>query len=187
MELLEWLESLWSAIMGNMEEDKTIMPTQGLTPVTTPTASVAPVQSTSTVTGTNTSKLDLWCAYAQKREGWFPGSTSYKNNNPGNLKYHGQSLAINTGPKDGSEFCVFKTYIDGYKTLYNMFLADCSGQSTVHPETETIVQYYQGILKNGVYVNGYAPADDKNDPLSYANGAAEAMAVNPDTQIKDLI
>lgn len=132
-------------------------------------------------------KLDLWCAYAQKREGWFPGSDSYENNNPGNLKYLGQTLAINTGPKNGSVFCKFKTYADGYKTLYDMFLADCTGKSSVHPMTETILEYYQGIIEHGIYVNGYAPASDNNDPVSYANDAAEAMGVPVTTQIKDLI
>lgn len=145
---------------------------------------VSPVSPQS---ATEPSKIDLWCQYAQKREGWFPGSPSYINNNPGNLKYHGQSLALNTGPRDGSEFCKFKTYQDGYNSLRDMFIMDCSGKSSVHPATETILEYYQGILEHGIYVNGYAPKSDNNDPISYSQGAADEMGVPVSTQIKDLI
>lgn len=148
-------------------------------------STVAP-QNTQNSTTTE-DRIDLWCAYAQLREGWFPGSLSYVNNNPGNLKFVGQPLALNTGPKDGSELCKFANYGDGYKTLYDMFLDDCSGKSEVHPATETVTEYYQGIMVKGVYVNGYAPSSDNNDPISYAAGAAGAMNVSTNTQLKDLL
>lgn len=185
---IQWFENLFNMLFATEKIATTITPTVTIvqSTINTPlpnTPVIAPVA----VHQTSTSKIDLWCKFTQIREGWYPGSISYINNNPGNLKFHGQPLAINTGLTDGSQFCKFKTYTDGYATLKNMFIADCSGHSTVHPSYETIRQYYQGILEKGIYVNGYAPASDNNDPLSYSDDAAHAMGVPVTTQIKDLL
>jgi len=56
------------------------------------------------------SKLDLFCEAIKEHEGWYPGSRSYRNKNPGNIKYIGQKRAVG---QDSGGFCIFETYTDG--------------------------------------------------------------------------
>lgn len=96
----------------------------------------------------------------QTIEGWFPGSVSQSNNNPGNLKYAGQPGA--TGA-DASGFAVFPTVAAGEQALQNQISLDAS-------RGETIAQF----------AAKYAPAQDSNDPVSYAAqiAAATGLSVN---------
>jgi hypothetical protein len=57
------------------------------------------------------SRLAEWTAAIQSFEGWFPGSVSYRNKNPGNLKYTGQRKAIG---RDAQNHAIFASYKDGY-------------------------------------------------------------------------
>lgn len=96
----------------------------------------------------------------QQLEGWFSGSVSQTNNNPGNLMYAGQPGA--TG-QTSAGFAVFPTYQAGYQALLNQIGLDAS-------RGLTIAQFAQK----------YAPAQDGNDPTSYAAqiAAATGLSVN---------
>jgi hypothetical protein len=96
----------------------------------------------------------------QQLEGWFSGSVSQTNNNPGNLMYAGQPGATGQTP---AGFAVFPTYQAGYQALLNQINLDAS-------RGLTIAQFAQK----------YAPAQDGNDPTSYAAqiAAATGLSVN---------
>jgi hypothetical protein len=96
----------------------------------------------------------------QTVEGWFPGSVSQQNNNPGNLMYAGQPGAIG---QSSSGFAIFDSVSDGYQALLNQIALDAS-------RGETILEF----------ANKYAPAQDGNDPTSYAAqiAAATGLSVN---------
>ena len=96
----------------------------------------------------------------QTIEGWFPGSVSYRNNNPGNLKYAGQPGA--TGA-DSSGFAVFPSIQAGQQALLNQINLDASRGLTI-----------------AQFAAKYAPAQDNNDPASYASqlAAATGLSVN---------
>ena len=96
----------------------------------------------------------------QTIEGWFPGSVSQTNNNPGNLVYAGQPGA--TGASS-SGFAVFPTAQAGYQALLNQINLDASRGLTI-----------------AQFAAKYAPAQDGNDPTSYAAqiAAATGLSVN---------
>lgn len=79
-------------------------------------------------------------------EGWKPGSRSYRNRNPGNLEHLG-------------EYVVYPSMMDGYRALLNDLRAKFTGVSkhNLGPNA-TVLQL----------MNVYAPAEDHNDPESYA-------------------
>lgn len=120
------------------------------------------------------SKIDLWCKATQEHEGYFKGSRSFRNNNPGNLKYVGQATATGADEKG---FCIFPDYESGYNALKNMFTRACLGNSKVYKPEMTLLDFY----------NKYAPSSDDNNPLIYAQFVAKRIGVDITTQIKTLI
>jgi hypothetical protein len=129
-----------------------------------------------------TTMLDKWCLAIQKREGYFSpgqnpnypnGTPSWRNKNPGNLKYVGQKKAVGqAGP-----FCIFATYQDGYDELKSLLTrAATTGIGRYYP-TMTLLQFY----------HVYAPTEDQNDPASYAYYVAKALKVDVTTKIKELL
>ncbi len=122
-----------------------------------------------------TSMIDKMCLAIQQYEGYIPpgvnpsypqGTTAWRNNNPGNLRYVGQFLA--TG-EDARGFAIFKNYQDGYNTLRNMILNAAKGSSKVFNPTMTLVQFF----------GTYAPSSDSNDPNAYAVFVGKQMGVDP--------
>ena len=103
----------------------------------------------------------------QQLEGWFTGSVSQTNNNPGNLMYAGQPGA--TG-QTAAGFAVFPTYQAGYQALQNQIALDASRGLTISQ-----------------FANKYAPAAGGNDPASYAAqlAAATGLSVNDPLSMAD--
>jgi hypothetical protein len=109
--------------------------------------------------------FDAIDAAIQQTEGWFPGSISYRLNNPGNLLYAGQPGAtphpITTSNGVVHVFAEFPTYEAGYAALDRQVALDAS-------RGETIAQFTKKI----------APASDANDPTSYAAILARAAGLS---------
>lgn len=95
----------------------------------------------------------------QTIEGYFPGSISYTNNNPGNLKYVGQAGA--TGA-DSRGFAIFPTYDAGFAALENQVAYDANNGLTI-----------------AQFAAKYAPASDGNNPTSYASTIASTFGLSP--------
>lgn len=94
----------------------------------------------------------------QTIEGWFPGSVSQSNNNPGNLKYAGQPGAIG---QDANGFAIFPTVAAGTQALDNQIALDASRGLTIQQ-----------------FAAKYAPAQDSNNPASYAAQIAAATGLS---------
>ena len=106
-----------------------------------------------TMSTPRTSSLDPIVIVAnaiQHVEGWYPGSRSYRNNNPGNLRETG---ALGQVGVDSSGMAIFDNAEDGMDALLN----DLEAKAEKYP-TMTINQLFQR----------YAPSQDGNNPLSYA-------------------
>jgi hypothetical protein len=94
----------------------------------------------------------------QTIEGWFPGSPSQTNNNPGNLMYAGQYGATGVS---SSGFAVFPDYSTGYQALLNQINLDASRGLTIQQ-----------------FAAKYAPAAGGNNPTSYAAQIAAATGLS---------
>lgn len=126
-------------------------------------------------------KLDLFCKAIKNHEGWFmpgpqypKGSVSFRNKNPGNLRYAEQKGSIG---KDSNNFAIFPTEEVGFAALRHQVEIACNGKSKVFKPTDTILQFFQK----------YAPASDNNEPYIYADNVAKAVGVPITTQMKDLL
>jgi hypothetical protein len=117
--------------------------------------------------------IENFCLAIQKHEGFFQGSRSFRNNNPGNLRYCEQRLAIG---KDKQNFAIFATYQDGFNTLKEMVTRAKNGLSKVYYPEMTLTQWFEK----------YAPSFE-NDVDAYAKAVAGALEVSVDYKIKDLV
>ena len=90
----------------------------------------------------------------QNQEGYYPGSLSFQNNNPGNLVYAGQPGAT-LGP---GGFAVFASYADGYSAMVNQIQLDATRGSDVNGNPINTV---------GDLIGSWAPASAGNDTSAY--------------------
>ncbi len=102
-------------------------------------------------------------------EGWYVGSRSYRNNNPGNLKFHNQAGAIG---QDETGHAVFGTYESGWNALVNQLRLAFYGGSAVYSLSDTLYTFF----------SKYAEANSG----PYARYVAGALGVSPDTALADL-
>ena len=119
-------------------------------------------------------KLDLFCRAIQEFEGYYPGSRSFINRNPGNIRFLNQLTAIG---QDNLGFCIFPTYEAGYQALKNLIIAACSGKSRVYFPTMSILAFF----------NKYAPESDNNPTGAYAAFVAKKIGEPITFLIRDLI
>ena len=119
--------------------------------------------------------LEKMCQAIKTHEGWFLGSRSYRNKNPGNLRRGQWKLAIGY---DALDFAIFKTEADGMATLKAMIKNAATGGSKVYKPTDSLSTFFAK----------YAPSTDHNDPARYATVVAKAMGVSPfEFQLKELV
>lgn len=119
-------------------------------------------------------KVVKMCEAIRWHEGWFPGSRSRRNHNPGNFKYVGQYSAIG---KDAQGFAIFPSDEVGWNHLLKVVYNACAGKSLAYKPEMTLYEYFAK----------YAPSHDKNDPKRYSEVVAEYIGVSPSVQIKSLI
>lgn len=100
----------------------------------------------------------------QTIEGWFPGSVSFRLNNPGNLMYAGQPGAT-PHPIVGS---------DGKTRVFAEFATLDQGQAAL--DAQIALDASRG-LSISQFAAKYAPAQDANDPASYAAKIAAAAGL----------
>ena len=105
----------------------------------------------------------------QTFEGYFPGSVSFRNNNPGNLKYARQP---GTTGQDARGFAIFATFDEGWDAL----IALLNKRAAQHPEW-TLLDLF----------NSYAPPTDNNNPEQYASFVAEHTGLTPDTTLGGIL
>lgn len=123
--------------------------------------------------------LERWAEAIKVFEGWFGpgtpgyanGSKSYRNNNPGNLRwspYEDYSIG---------GFSHFVDYKTGFKGLIHQLEISVDNRSSVYNADMTLNQFF----------SIYAPSSDNNYPLTYASSVAQQLGVEPTITIKDLM
>ena len=105
----------------------------------------------------------------QQMEGWFPGSVSYRNNNPGNLRSGPGMIGTSGG------YAVFPDVATGQAAL------DAQVQTNINRGL-TLQQFFAG----GNGYAGYAPSTDNNTPTVYANFVASQVGINTTTPLSQL-
>lgn len=129
--------------------------------------------------------LNTFCLEIQHHEGWYYGSRSYRNKNPGNCRYsrigyasiYGTVKEDRLGVRDDQQgFAIFSTYELGYLYLKNLVKAKIAK----HPTWD----FYQFF---GDEKEGWAPASDNNDSKHYAEVVADACDLAPTTHISVLL
>ena len=109
--------------------------------------------------------LDSIVAAIRQHEGFYPGSLSYRNNNPGNLRLAGQRGAT---PGDGG-FARFPTYADGEAALAAQVRLDAS----------------RGFTLEG-FLNKFAPSSE-NNTAAYIASVSRATGIAPGQSLSDAI
>jgi hypothetical protein len=115
---------------------------------------------------TTTTSTIAWAF--QEHEGFIPpgpgsprGSASYRNNNPGNLKYMGQAGSTGADPKG---FAIFGSYDAGWSALIRDINAKLARNPT-HTILSLVVEYERGD-----------PANPPGNDLAYAKDVAKHIS-----------
>jgi len=126
-----------------------------------------------------TKKIELMAEAIREHEGWYKGSRSYRNNNPGNFKFNpsGYRSVYGVVGKDKDGFAIFPSCELGWLYLINFLTACATGKSTVFSPSMNMYEFFAK----------YAPSSDNNDPKHYAEVVASKMGVEPSFIIKDLL
>ena len=111
--------------------------------------------------------ITLFAKAVQEFEGWYEGSKSWRNNNPGNIK------------DVKGNFKVFKTYEEGFNYLKDYITRACTGRHKAYSPTFTIKDF----------IKVYAPPSENSDASirNYANHIIKKLGVEETTQLKDLV
>ena len=115
------------------------------------------------------SVIEKMAAAIQNFEGWYPGSRSYRNNNPGNLKFAGQGGAVG---QDELGHAIFDSYQSGWNALTRQLTLAFTGLSRVYRPTDTLYQFF----------GKYAEANS----VSYAQTVAAQLGVSPDATLAQI-
>jgi len=129
--------------------------------------------------------IKQWAEAIKKHEGFispggaYPfGSRSYRNNNPGNLRFstYTSSLGKNRG-KDDKNFIIYESLEIGTKALHQFLIDAATNVLRAYRGEQTLYEFYAA----------YAPTADGNYPRGYAEAVAKDLGVPPTTKIKDLL
>lgn len=134
----------------------------------------------------DTEKMIKWAEGIKIHEGFFVGSRSYRNNNPGNFRYPvGSTYVASLGAigRDKDNFAIFSSYQKGWEALLQ-FLRDAkANQLIAYRKYATAMQRPGNICTLSDFFSVYAPAFDNNQPLAYAEAVAKHIGVTPDTPV----
>lgn len=131
-----------------------------------------PHPSLGLVTVTTSPAITTIASAIQTQEGYAPGTTSYTNNNPGNLMYAGQPGAV----QGAGGFAVFPTYDSGYQALLRQIQLDANNGMSISSMMNSWAPAYDA---NGSPIPG-------NNPTLYANNVAAALGVDPSTSVSSV-
>lgn len=113
----------------------------------------------------------------QEHEGYFQGSRSFRNKNPGNLKFTPYTKQLGAITSDPDGFARFANIAQGIKALIQLITDAKNGLLKSYKPDMTLLQFFEV----------YAPDSDGNNSKSYAKRIAAKIGVNPNTQIKKLL
>jgi len=122
------------------------------------------------------SQLVPFAKAIQEHEGWFPGSVSYRNSNPGNLKFTNYTQSLGATGKDLRNFCIFPDEASGFNALCRMVQDAANNQLKAYKNCT--IQSFFAV---------YAPSSDKNNPDQYAKIVASKVGSDVNALLKDII
>jgi hypothetical protein len=122
--------------------------------------------------------IDKLARALKQQEGWYDGSRSYRNNNPGNIKSDGPpSHLVGALGLDESGFVVFDTYENGWAALIRQLGLVFSGQSNFYSPDDTFYDF----------ISQWAYGDSEEKQNAYAEKLAAKMGVSPDRTLGSLV
>lgn len=130
-----------------------------------------------------TTRVKTFAKAVKQHEGWWKNSRSFRNNNPGNIRFSAYTQSLGAIGKDKDRFCIFKDYDSGFNALCQ-FITDAANGELIpyrrkreRPSSFTIADFF----------NVYSPSKDNNNPQSYSSYVALRLKVSSTYLIKDLI
>jgi hypothetical protein len=119
--------------------------------------------------------IDTMAAAIQNFEGWYPGSRSYRNNNPGNLRWSDPDTIPWAGAigLDDANHVVFESYDSGMAALKRQLSLAFSNQSSVYSTADTLYSFFSK------YAEG--------NQAAYAESVAAALGVDPNSTLANLV
>lgn len=127
--------------------------------------------------------LNEFCLAIQHFEGYYPpdgqypyGTASWRNCNPGNLKYTEYTKSLGAIAKSPAGFAIFETYSDGFAALVQ-FISDAGHNELPAYANCTILGFF----------NVYAPPNDGNPTNNYATYVATAVNLPLDTPLSAIV
>ena len=127
--------------------------------------------------------LIKWAEAIKQHEGWYVGSRSYRNFNPGNFRLTGYIKSLGAMPKgDDKNFAIFPTYAKGWEALLQ-FLRDARANQLVAYRAYAKKKGRPGSMPTlEDFFNVYAPSFE-NDSARYAEVVAKSIGVPITTPI----
>src|ERR1700733_4340018 len=110
------------------------------------------------------SGLEAVADSVMRYEGWDPGTRSYVNRNPGNLRLAVHvDAGITSYPVDAGGYTIFPDFATGYNALLRDLRAKFTGQNShgLGPASTLVAM-----------MEVYSPSADKNNPQEYAEFVA---------------
>ncbi len=107
------------------------------------------------------------------QEGYYQGSRSQRNNNPGNLVYASQAGTIG---KDSKGFAIFDSFESGWNALIKQLKAAFNNTSSFYTSSMNLYQFF----------NVYASSSPSNERTAYAKAVAGALGVTPETTLNQI-
>ncbi len=124
--------------------------------------------------------LVKWAEAIKKHEGWFIGSRSYRNNNPGNFRFapfikelgaigeDRKGVPVGTGG-----YAIFPSYNVGWEALLEFLRTAKKNQLRAYRQRAIDMKRPGQVPTLGDFFAVYAPSSDNNNPLAYAEAVAK--------------
>ncbi len=127
-------------------------------------------------------KLNVFAEAIKDHEGWYAGSRSYRQNNPGNLRYSPYQIGTSGG------YSVFKDYDMGWQALIHQLTIVCKGTSKAYSgRAKELGLTDSSELTIAQFFAIYAPSVDNNNPDAYALSVAQNIGVSITTKMKEIV
>lgn len=120
------------------------------------------------------SKIEIWASAIEKEEGFAPKTRSWRNNNPGNIKFSPLIQKLGATHQDPDGFAVFPSYAAGREALCDFLTLACENMLVPYKNARTLKQFTQ--------VYAHPPA---NHP--YAENVAKKLKVDVEIDISKLL
>ena len=124
----------------------------------------------------NLENLEKFAQAIKTHEGWFTSSRSFRNSNPGNLRYTELTKQLGATGKDAQNFCIFPSVAIGTEALKNFIKLAAENKLKAYKQCNVLT-----------FFETYAPSSDNNNYLAYARVVAKAVGVPISARLSDII